>query len=257
MIKLFRKIRQNLLSEGKTKKYFKYAIGEIFLVVIGILLALSINDWNTQRELEINNKVFLKKMLKDLTTIEKRLNELVYDTQDQFPTLEEAVKACDSVLKLTYLGLDTTHLKYVMDAPTLAGNPLLNLNDNTYSELSNTGKLYSLGSETLVDAITNYYKEGERQNSYNESNNGLIKDGMRKSEDGFGKMFLDYNMDPKNFDVTNYPFYFDKTAKKYKDFQLGISYMLGSQGQNMKQMQTIIAKTIILKELIKTELEHD
>ncbi len=39
MIKFFRKIRQNLLNEGKTTKYFKYAIGEIVLVVIGILIA--------------------------------------------------------------------------------------------------------------------------------------------------------------------------------------------------------------------------
>jgi len=39
MIKLFRNIRKNLLEEGKTTKYFKYAIGEIFLVVIGILIA--------------------------------------------------------------------------------------------------------------------------------------------------------------------------------------------------------------------------
>ena len=46
MIKFFRKIRQNLLMENKTSKYFKYAIGEILLVVIGILIALSINNWN-------------------------------------------------------------------------------------------------------------------------------------------------------------------------------------------------------------------
>jgi hypothetical protein len=46
MIKLFRNIRKNLINEGKTTKYFKYAIGEIFLVVIGILIALSINNWN-------------------------------------------------------------------------------------------------------------------------------------------------------------------------------------------------------------------
>ena len=39
MIKFFRKIRQNMLNEGKTGKYFKYAIGEIMLVVIGILIA--------------------------------------------------------------------------------------------------------------------------------------------------------------------------------------------------------------------------
>jgi hypothetical protein len=45
MIKFFRKIRQNLLSEGKTGKYLKYAIGEIILVVIGILIAVGINGW--------------------------------------------------------------------------------------------------------------------------------------------------------------------------------------------------------------------
>ena len=46
MIKFFRKIRQNLLSEGKIGKYFKYAIGEIILVVIGILIALQLNNYN-------------------------------------------------------------------------------------------------------------------------------------------------------------------------------------------------------------------
>ena len=49
MIKFFRKIRRNLLSEGKTGKYFKYAIGEIILVVIGILIALQVNDWNNSK----------------------------------------------------------------------------------------------------------------------------------------------------------------------------------------------------------------
>jgi len=50
MIKFFRKIRQNLLRENKTRKYYKYAIGEITLVVIGILIALQINNWNENIE---------------------------------------------------------------------------------------------------------------------------------------------------------------------------------------------------------------
>jgi hypothetical protein len=50
MIQFFRKIRQNLLSKGKTGRYFKYAIGEIVLVVIGILIALQINTWNEGRK---------------------------------------------------------------------------------------------------------------------------------------------------------------------------------------------------------------
>lgn len=50
MIKFFRNIRQKLLIEGKTANYLKYAIGEIILVVIGILIALNINNWNEQRK---------------------------------------------------------------------------------------------------------------------------------------------------------------------------------------------------------------
>ena len=49
MLKFFRKIRQNLLMENKTGKYLKYAIGEIVLVVVGILIALQINNWNQNR----------------------------------------------------------------------------------------------------------------------------------------------------------------------------------------------------------------
>ena len=50
MIKFFRRIRKNLIMETeKTGKYFKYAIGEIVLVMIGILLALQINNWNEKR----------------------------------------------------------------------------------------------------------------------------------------------------------------------------------------------------------------
>ncbi|NNL82776.1 MAG: hypothetical protein HKP28_05265, partial [Winogradskyella sp.] len=48
MIKFIRQIRYNLISENKTGKYFKYAIGEIILVVIGILIALQINNWNIE-----------------------------------------------------------------------------------------------------------------------------------------------------------------------------------------------------------------
>ena len=54
MIKFFRKIRHNLINEGKTTKYLKYAIGEIVLVVIGILIALQINNWNEQRKQKLN-----------------------------------------------------------------------------------------------------------------------------------------------------------------------------------------------------------
>jgi len=66
MIKFFRKIRQKLLTENKFSKYLIYAIGEIILVVIGILLALQINNWNNQRITSSQELILLKEMKKNL-----------------------------------------------------------------------------------------------------------------------------------------------------------------------------------------------
>ena len=79
MIKFFRKIRHNLLLENKTRKYFKYAIGEIFLIMIGILLALQVNDWNESRKNRKTEIQFLKGIKQDLQTDSLELNKLDHD----------------------------------------------------------------------------------------------------------------------------------------------------------------------------------
>jgi len=77
MIKFFRKIRQNLISEGKTTNYLKYAFGEIVLVVIGILIALSINNWNEKRKIEKMGKEYIREIYTDLTNDILNLNEIL------------------------------------------------------------------------------------------------------------------------------------------------------------------------------------
>ena len=74
MLKFFRKIRQNLLSEGKTGKYFKYAIGEIALVMIGILLALQVNNWNENRKKETLKDEYKTALINDYTKDTIQLN---------------------------------------------------------------------------------------------------------------------------------------------------------------------------------------
>ena len=66
MIKFFRKIRYDLMKQNKTSKYFKYAIGEIILVVIGILIALQINNWNEARKSRAQEIKIYKELLSDL-----------------------------------------------------------------------------------------------------------------------------------------------------------------------------------------------
>jgi len=66
LIKFYRKIRQKMLTENKFSKYLLYAVGEIVLVVIGILIALQINNWNESRKQSISENAFITSVKKDL-----------------------------------------------------------------------------------------------------------------------------------------------------------------------------------------------
>ncbi len=78
MIKFFRHLQYKLMSENKTGKYFKYAIGEIVLVVIGILIALQINNWNNNRNDRLKEKQLLINLRQEFKT---NLDELKFDQQ--------------------------------------------------------------------------------------------------------------------------------------------------------------------------------
>tara|TARA_R110001606_G_C15203220_1_gene631954 strand:+ start:103 stop:837 length:735 start_codon:yes stop_codon:yes gene_type:complete len=95
MIKFFRKIRQNLLSEGKTGKYFKYAIGEIVLVVIGILIALQINNWNEREKA----RTFELKML---TEVKEALISDLKHSDRMIKRVNITKNACYNILEKVY-----------------------------------------------------------------------------------------------------------------------------------------------------------
>jgi tetratricopeptide (TPR) repeat protein len=80
MIKFFRKIRQKLLTENKFSKYLLYAIGEIVLVMVGILLALQVNNWNELRKKEEAEIQLYHKIIADLNSeqavIENKIRDL-------------------------------------------------------------------------------------------------------------------------------------------------------------------------------------
>ena len=81
MIKFFRSLRMQLLSENKTGKYLKYAIGEIILVVIGILIALQINNWNENRKLHNEELGLLLEVKSNLeVTLDNFRNDTLLNT---------------------------------------------------------------------------------------------------------------------------------------------------------------------------------
>lgn len=68
MLRFFRKIRQNLLQQGKVSRYLAYALGEILLIMIGIFLALQLNNWNDRRLDQIEEQEILARLLIEVQT---------------------------------------------------------------------------------------------------------------------------------------------------------------------------------------------
>jgi len=93
MIKFFQKIRKKLVIEDKTSKYFKYAIGEIILVVIGILIALSINTWNEKRKQKDTLLGIYQIIKEDITTDIVEINDFIDEFEkSRKPAFETVLK---------------------------------------------------------------------------------------------------------------------------------------------------------------------
>ncbi len=78
MTNFFRRMRQTLLKEGKKRRYFKYALGEIFLVVIGILIAFQVNSWNDSRKDQSKKLALLKALKVEFTSNLEQLDTVIF-----------------------------------------------------------------------------------------------------------------------------------------------------------------------------------
>ena len=79
----FRNIRQSLLMKDKITKYYKYAFGEIVLVVIGILIALSINNLNEARKNRIEQLILINNIIEDLRLDSIHINKSLSEVGNQ------------------------------------------------------------------------------------------------------------------------------------------------------------------------------
>lgn len=150
MIKFFRKIRQNLISEGKTVKYLKYAFGEILLVVIGILIALQVNNWNTDRIEQAQIKVYAKLLISDL---EEDLSMSKFSTYQA----TEVINRLDSLT----LYLQDKDLKDISNLDVLCltsnlGYRPFSWNRAVLEELKSSGSLQSIKNDSLKMKIAQY-----------------------------------------------------------------------------------------------------
>ncbi|MET6992050.1 DUF6090 family protein [Sediminicola arcticus] len=150
MIKFFRKIRYDLMEKNKTGKYLKYAIGEIILVVIGILIALQINTWNEDYKNTKKERGYLINLQQDLRADSLRLSELKND-------FELAVKSKKKFEKIIE-GQPTTNdslIFYVNNQIDLLTDFVPN--SSTFDELKNSNGLNLISNPQLKRQIVTLY----------------------------------------------------------------------------------------------------
>jgi hypothetical protein len=136
MIRIFRIIRQKLAAENKAMAYSRYAIGEILLVVIGILIALQVNNWNEHRKQNIQKNLIVQSLVSDLSAdtlmITKALRTLRQDTTE---VMSFVSRMSDSHVTL---GTLIQIARFEFDPKIYA---TVTFNDNTLKSLLSTGNL--------------------------------------------------------------------------------------------------------------------
>jgi hypothetical protein len=255
MIKLFRKKRYDLMGKIKLTQYLKYAIGEIVLVVIGILIAISVSAWNIERNLEKSNEVYLVKLIEELNSNMNRLDFLILPDNEQIG-LDSVVKNCLYIIPRFSKGLEKSDYEFLLNNDMYLGSSQLNLNDATYEELLNTGKLYSFGSDSLIKAVKDYYKRYEREKYYNEMWKNVGIKGLDLYQRAMIKLINDHKFSPETFSLHNYPWVFDKNSKNYIDLQRGIEKFRINQSLDLNKCISLKEDTNKLIEIIEKELKE-
>jgi len=149
MIKFFRKIRQNLLSEGKTGKYLKYAIGEIVLVVIGILIALSINNWNEERKEHLQEQELLTQLLSEFKSNLEQLDQKIAMRETM---ISSSLKLLSYIDNLENRNNDSIlkHVGQIVIAPTF--DPVVN-------DIVSSGRIQLLQNGNLKEKLSRWTSE--------------------------------------------------------------------------------------------------
>lgn len=150
MFRFFRLLRIRLIKEGNLQRYLLYAIGEIILVVLGILIALQVNTWNQGRINRNLEQVFLNRIHEDLGEDLKKFNAQLEYGRAGLEALKEAIILIHQENKED----DIFKFNELYD---LAWLDAVNPQYSTYLELESTGRLNLIQNENLRLAILSHY----------------------------------------------------------------------------------------------------
>ena len=236
MIKFFRKIRQNLIMENNTSKYFKYAIGEIILVVIGILIALQINNWNENRKNASKEKAILTNIHKEFIKNKKQLDSVVYRHKLSLNYCNKVIELFPITSKPTPEVLDSLSILLWDTYDGVTFNP----SQSSITALTNTSSFEVIKNEKLRDLLISWedliedYQEEEIRS----------RNHIWEQYDPYMSKHFDFNLnfkDPRNDFEALQSLEFEYLIKAQQDFLNQIVNSSGELQQVQKTLNEIIA----------------
>jgi len=203
MITLFRRIRQKLIESGSVTKYLLYAVGEILLVVIGILIALQVNNWNEERKKNNAVENYTRSLISDLATDSTAIAETVKIMEREIDLFKEF----QSRLTAPTATIDTLYHIFEEEFPVLT-TTLGPFSDNTFNVLTSTGDI-GLFPDSLSNRLfsLNRMQKDYLENKVNSWDNFRV-----------GVMNLAYNFPlPQSFSMINEGPLYERTLKLNED----------------------------------------
>jgi len=173
MLRFFSKIRYQLAAENKAGRYLRYAIGEILLVVIGILIALQINNWNENKKLDAAKQVYYLQLLKDLNTDKDYISGKIEMFSDRIARYDAYLSSFNKPNLLTNEVMQNLNkLDYTVDH--------IRFQNNTIVSLESTGDLKLLPVD-LRNRLLDLKRRQELILEFTKSNYDYYMDIIRPS----------------------------------------------------------------------------
>ncbi|MUP44443.1 hypothetical protein E0K83_01630 [Gramella sp. BOM4] len=177
MIKFFRNIRWRLLRENRFTKYLLYAIGEIILVVVGILIALQINNWNEDRKLKKLELSYYENLYQDLLQDSLEVEFKIRNANRNIKQLNNILRFMNNDYDISRTHIDSVEWPrnhYYKDTLALVHSvsqagfvQFADILKNTIEDLRATGGIKILQNKELKEELLNYYNRDKTRESWN------------------------------------------------------------------------------------------
>ena len=152
MITLLRRMREKYIGDGHVRKYLVYGVGEILLVVIGILLALQLDEWKTTNQNRSIAQEYIQLLILDLEADVNMLEDLAQQSRDKHEDSQNLMRLYE---KEENAFEDSLSILVAIQAIGRSNSP--SFRNNTYNDLVSTGNIQLFKDREMIDGLMTYY----------------------------------------------------------------------------------------------------